>query len=336
MAFSRITARRAAFALGLGLTLAASTADAQWQPQRPVEFVVTAGAGGGTDIFARTVQAIVQKHNLMAQPVIVQIKGGGSGAEGYVYMKTQEGDPHKVVFGTHNLYVLSLGAKVAFTHNDLTPIAAMAFDEFLLWVKGDSPIKSAKDYIAAAKASADGFKVTGAQSKDSDELLTKLIEKAIGAKLTYVPFKSGAEADVQVSGGHFTSHVNNPSESIGGWRAGKVRPLCVFNPSNLPAGAKVTETQSWSDIPPCNKEGIAVDSFTQPRIASLAGKVPAEAAAFWTDLFKKVAATPEWKDYIDKTSQTSRALTGGDLKAFIDKDYERQRGIFAEQNWLVK
>ena len=324
----------AAMATALGLT--AGSAMAQWQPQKPVEFVVTAGAGGGTDIFARTVQAIVQKHNLMTQPIIVQGKGGGSGAEGYVYMKTSEGDAHKVVFGTHNLYVLSLGAKVAFTHNDLTPIAAMAFDEFLLWVKSDNPIKTAKDYIAAAKAKPDGFIVTGAQSKDSDELLTKLIEKAAGIKLTYVPFKSGAEADVQVSGGHFVSHVNNPSESIGSWKADKVRPLCVFNPGRLPAGPKVTATQGWSDIPSCRDEGIAVDSFTQPRIASIPGKVPAEAVAFWTELFKKVAATPEWKDYIDKSSQTGRTLTGDALKTFIAMDYDRQRAIFAEQNWLTK
>ncbi len=124
--------------------LPASVAWADWQPNKPVEFVVTAGAGGGTDIFARTVQSIIQKHNLMAQPIVVNIKGGGSGAEGYVYTKLAEGDSHKIVFGTHNSYVLPLAAKVAFTHNDLTPLAAMVFDEFLLWVKADSPIKTVK------------------------------------------------------------------------------------------------------------------------------------------------------------------------------------------------
>ena len=124
--------------------LPASVAWADWQPSKPVEFVVTAGAGGGTDIFARAVQAAVQKNNLMSQPIIVTIKGGGSGAEGYVYGKSAEGDAHKLIFGTHNMYVLPLAAKVAFTHKDLTPIAAMVFDEFLIWVKADSPIKDSK------------------------------------------------------------------------------------------------------------------------------------------------------------------------------------------------
>jgi tripartite-type tricarboxylate transporter receptor subunit TctC len=327
--------RQAGFAL-MAVGLAAAPALAEWKPTKPVEFIVTAGAGGGTDIFARSVQAAIQKNNLMDQPIIVQIKGGGSGAEGFVYTKAAEGDAHKIVFGTHNVYVLPLGAKVAFTHNDLTPLAAMAFDEFLLWVKGDSPIKSAKDFIAAAKSKPGGLKMAGAQSKDSDELVTLLTGKAIGAKLIYVPFKSGGETDVQLSGGHVDGHVNNPSESIGNWKAGKVRPLCVFNTQPLAGTGKVTETQGWQDIEPCNKQGIGLDQFTQPRIASLPGKVPADAVAFWTALFKKVAETAEFKDYITRTAQSARTLTGDDLKKFIATDYDRFKGVFAEQGWLVK
>ena len=71
---------KAMLALAIAATVTTG-AQAQWQPTKPVEFVVTAGAGGGTDIFARTVQAVITKYNLMPQPIVVQIKGGGSGAE---------------------------------------------------------------------------------------------------------------------------------------------------------------------------------------------------------------------------------------------------------------
>ena len=314
----------------------ASVALAEWQPSKPVEFVVTAGAGGGTDIFARAVQAAVQKNNLMSQPIIVTIKGGGSGAEGYVYTKAAEGDSHKVVFGTHNMYVLPLAAKVAFTHKDLTPIAAMVFDEFLIWVKGDSPIKDTKGYIEAVKAKGGQWKMAGAQSKDSDELITKLIEKSIGTKIIYVPFKSGGEADVQLSGGHLDSHVNNPAESVGNWKAGKVRPLCVFNKEPLAGGAKVTDTQGWSDIPTCKSQGVGIEQFQQPRIASLPGKVPADVVTFYQNLLRKVAETQEWKDYVTRTAQTGRVLIGGDLSKFIDEDYARFQTVFKEQGWLVQ
>jgi len=326
---------RTAFSAALAaLILYAPAAHAQWQPTKPVEFVVTAGAGGGTDIFARTVQSIITKYKLMPQPIVVQIKGGGSGAEGYIYTRSASGDAHKLVFGTQNSYVLPLGSKVAYTHADMTPVAAMALDEFLLWVKADGPIKTVADYVAAAKSRT--MKMAGAQSKDSDEIITKLMEKALGTKIIYVPFKSGGEADVQMTGGHVDSHVNNPSESTGSWRAGKSLPLCVFNRERLPAGAKITETMSWGDIPTCSSQGLAVDQYTQPRLVMMPPKVPAEAAAYYADVLEKVSKTPEWKEYIDKTSQSNRFIAGEDFKKFIAADFERFKQVFTEQNWLVQ
>ncbi len=211
----------------------AAPAHAAWQPQKPIEFVATAGPGGGTDNLARAVQSIVTKYKLTDQPVVVVNKAGGSGAEGYVYGKVSAGDPYKVIFGTSNAWQQPLVSKVAFNYTDLTPIAAMAQDEFLLWVKQDAPYKTAGDFLKAA-ASGD-FKMGGAQSKDTDEVLTRMIEKAAHVKFTYIPFKSGAEAAVQLAGGHIDSHVNNPSESLGQWRGGTQRPLCAFSPKRLPA-----------------------------------------------------------------------------------------------------
>src|SRR5919199_766852 len=146
---SKIAILLASGSLGL---FAAQAAQAKWKPTKPIEFLGAAGPGGGTDIFDRTVQAIIQKYNLVDQPILVTAKGGGSGAEAYVYTMAATGDPHKLVFGTSNLYTLPLVAKVAFKHTDFVPVAAMVFDEFMLWVKGDSPYNDYKSYTEAAKA----------------------------------------------------------------------------------------------------------------------------------------------------------------------------------------
>ena len=198
---------------GAIVVLFVAPAAAEWRPSKPIEFVATAGPGGGTDNLARAIQSIITKYKLTEQPVVVVNKGGGSGAEGYVYGKVSAGDPYKVIFGTSNAWQQPLVSKVAFNYTDLTPIAAMAQDEFLLWVKQDSPCKTASDYLKAAVTG--DFKMGGAQSKDTDEVLTRMIEKTGHVKLTYIPFKSGAEAAVQLAGGHIDSHVNNPSESLG-------------------------------------------------------------------------------------------------------------------------
>jgi putative tricarboxylic transport membrane protein len=317
----------------LALT-AAVPAHADWQPQKPIEFVATAGPGGGTDNLARAVQGIITKYKLTDAPVVVVNKAGGSGAEGYVYGKASAGDPYKVIFGTSNAWQQPLVSKVAFNYTDLTPIAAMAQDEFLLWVKQDAPYKTATDFLKAA-ASGD-FKMGGAQSKDTDEVLTRLIEKAAHVKFTYIPFKSGAEAAVQLAGGHIDSHVNNPSESLGQWRGGTQRPLCAFSPKRLPQGPKITATEGWSDIPTCVEQGLAISQYEQPRTVWLPGKVSADQTAFYQDLMKKVQATPEWKDYIEKSSQVDTFLSGDAFDKFIKEDLEHLKQVAAEQGWLVK
>src|SRR3979490_3162057 len=240
-------------------------ANAAWQPVKPIEFIATAGPGGGTDNFARAVQGIITKHKFIEQPIVVVNKGGGSGAEGYTYTKAMAGDPYKVVFGTSNAWTQPMVSKVAYRHTDLTPIAAMVQDEFLLWVKQDAPYQNVQDFVKAIAAKPSGdFKMGGAQSKDTDETLTRMIDKAAKVKFTYIPFKSGAEAAVQLAGGHIDSHVNNPSESIGQWKGSTQRPLCAFRPPRLPDGPKGTDKKSWHDIPTSVDSATAIPNFHQP------------------------------------------------------------------------
>jgi putative tricarboxylic transport membrane protein len=316
-------------------TTLSGTAVAAWQPAKPIEFVATAGPGGGTDNFARAVQNIITKHKLVEQPIVVTNKAGGSGAEGFTYVKAMAGDPYKVVFGTSNAWNQPMVSKVAFKHTDLTPIAAMVQDEFLLWVKQDAPYQNVTDYLKAVAAKPGDFKMGGAQSKDTDEVLTRLIDKAAKVKFTYIPFKSGAEAAVQLAGGHIDSHINNPSESIGQWKGSTQRPLCAFSQQRLPDGPKVTSTQNWHDIPTCVESGLNIPQYQQPRTVWLPGKVTAEQAAFYVDLMRKVQATPEWKEYIERSSQTDTFLTGDALSKFIAEDMARTHDVAAEEGWLL-
>src|SRR5262249_8449383 len=121
-------------------TLAAAPASA-WEPSKPVEIVVAAGAGGASDQSARMLQAAGQKSNLMKQPMVVSLKGGASGAEALMYMKSGE-DPHKFIIAYSLIYTLPLSAKIPFDWRNLTPVAVMAFDQFVLWDNVQIPYKS--------------------------------------------------------------------------------------------------------------------------------------------------------------------------------------------------
>jgi putative tricarboxylic transport membrane protein len=326
-------------ALGAVLGLAAAmpaTAQPAWKPSKPVEFVVASGPGGGTDNFARTVQSIIAKYELMPVSVVVSNKGGGSGAEGFVYTRLADRDPHKMVFGTSNAWLLPLVAKMAWKPQDLTPVAAMAFDEFALWVKADSPFETAGDYLKAIRAAPERqFRMGGSQSKDTDEILTRLVERAAKIRWTYVPFRSGGEAGVQLAGGHIDSNVNNPSESLGAWRGNQVRPVCIFAPQRLPASAPVAGNTGWGDIPTCAEQGIPVTEYRMPRTIFLPGNVPAGAQAYYAGVMKRVSETPEWKEFTERTSQTARFMDAEQMRAFMAEDEKTSRALFQEEGWLV-
>src|SRR6476646_7041258 len=200
----------------------ANSPAAAWEPTKPVEIVVAAGAGGASDQMARMMQSAIQKNNLMKQPVVVSLKGGASGAEALIYMKASEGDPNKVLIAYSLIYMLPLSAKIPFNWRDLTPVSVVALSQIKLRDNAAGP-KTVKEFIAAAKAASSPFKMGGTGSKREDHVLTVFMEQKTGTKFSYLPYKSGGEAATQLVGNHTESNVNNPSENLEVWRAGQVR-----------------------------------------------------------------------------------------------------------------
>src|ERR1700745_2157111 len=136
----------------LSAILASAPANAAgWEPTKPVEIVVAAGAGGASDQMARMMQAAIQKNNLMKQPMGVSLKGGATGAEGLMYMKSSDGDANKVLIAYSLIYMLPLSAKIPFNWRDLTPVSVIPLDQFVLWDNASRP-QTVKDFIAAAMA----------------------------------------------------------------------------------------------------------------------------------------------------------------------------------------
>src|ERR1041385_1443483 len=156
-----------------------------WEPTKPVEIVVAAGAGGASDQMARMMQAAIQKNKLMSQPVIVSLKGGAAGAEALIYMKQSDGDANRLLLAYSLIYMLPLSAKIPFNWRDLTPIAVTALDQFVLWDNTQMQAKNVKEFVAAAKSANPPFKMGGTGSKREDQVLTVFMEKKTGAKFLY-------------------------------------------------------------------------------------------------------------------------------------------------------
>ena len=325
----------AAFAASaLALSLAAGPVHA-WEPTKPVEIVVAAGAGGASDQMARMMQAAIQKNNLMKQPVVVTLKGGASGAEALIYMKSSTGDPNKVLLAYSLIYMLPLSAKIPFNWRELTPVAVTAMDEFVLWTNTTLPYKTTKEFVEAAKKADPQFKMGGTGSKREDHVLTVFLEKKTGAKFAYLPYKSGGEAATQLVGNHTQSNVNNPSENLEVWRAGQVRPLCVFDKERIQYKSKVAGEMSWNDIPTCKEQGVDVQ-YLMLRAMFLPGKVTADQTAFYVELFKKVSQTAEYKDYMEKQALKPIFLAGKDMLKFLEEDDALNKGLMTEAGFVAQ
>jgi tripartite-type tricarboxylate transporter receptor subunit TctC len=316
------------------LALTAGTVSA-WEPAKPVEIVVAAGAGGASDQMARMMQAAIQKNHLMKAPVVVTLKGGASGAEALMYMKGSPGEADKVLIGYSLIYILPLSAKIPFSWRELTPVSIIALDQFVLWDNASMPEKNVKEFIAAAKAANPPFKMGGTGSKREDHVLTAFIEKRTGARFTYLPYKSGGEAATQLVGNHTQSNVNNPSENLEVWRAGQVRALCVFDKERISYKAKVTPTQSWNDVPTCKEEGLDLQ-YLMLRGMFLPGKVTLEQTAFYVQLFKKVTETTEYKEYMEKQALKPIFLAGADMVKFLEEDEVVHKSLMTEAGFVAK
>ena len=327
-------ARRVAAAAALAV-MAVAPAFA-WEPNKTVEFIVPAGTGGGADQMARFIQSVVAKHQLMKEPMVVENQGGGAGAEGFLSVKGSKGDGTKLIITLSNLFTTPLATGVPFSYKDLTPVEMMALDEFVLWVNAKTPYKTAKDYIDAIKAAPPGkFKMGGTGSKQEDQIVTTLIEKQTGAKLTYIPYKGGGDVATQLVGKHVDSSVNNPIEAVAQWRAGNLRPLCVFDSQRMPYNDKITKDMSWHDIPTCKESGLNVE-YLMLRGIFMPGGVSQDMVNYYVGVLDKVRATPDWKSFMDQGAFNQSHMTGKEYADWVAKAEKQHEDLMREAGFLHK
>jgi putative tricarboxylic transport membrane protein len=318
--------RRGAFGLGAASVAAfvvagAMPAAAEWKPVKPVEFVVMAGQGGGADKLARFIQSIIEKNKYAEVPFIPINKGGGSGADALRYLKDNAGNDHVIMATLNSYYTTPLrNPGIGVNIEEFTPIARLAEDTFVLWVNSDSPIKSVDDYVKTVKKEGTGWKMGGTGTGQEDSLVTAMLEKAYGIKMTYVPFKGGGTVAANLVGKHVDSTVNNPSEAIGFLQAGKVRPLASL--TNEP----IAEVGSVPTFKSLGKDLV----YRMQRSVVAPGGIKPEVAAYYVGVFKKVFDSDEWKGYCKKNALQCSMLTGDDLKKYFADEKAAHAALLKE------
>ena len=295
-------------------------------PEKPVTLIVHASAGGGSDIFARTLASSVEKDKLLPQPLVVENKPGGSGGIAFAYVAGKTKDPYFMVTAVTSFITTPLMGKTPVGLKDFTPIANFAFDEYMLMVGANSKYKSVKDIIADAKANPKKITVGGTQLGSSDSICTYLIEQAAGVQLNYVVFNSGGEVNAAILGGHVDIAVANPGEALELWKAGKVKLLGVYAEKRLEAAP---------EVPTLKEQGINAVYVQNRGLAAPAG-IPADARKVLEEALFKYTKTETFRKYAKENMLTEAWMDGKAFGKFLEEEKARYTTVLTDMGLIKK
>jgi putative tricarboxylic transport membrane protein len=312
--------------LSLGAAMAPSNALAQWQPERPIEFVIQTSPGGGSDIYTRLWLGIIEKYELSPVPLTPVNMPGGAGAVALTYLYGQDGDPHYLTPTLNSIVTTPLQQKipVMYTSEDLTPVAMMTTDPFLLWVNPEK-YKTWEEFHAACKENR--LTATGTGARQEDEIQIGLIQEAAGCEpFRYVPQSGGGVVASNVAGGHSDFNVNQPAEALPHF-PDKLIPLVVFAKDRHPASPD-TPTHWELEIGTENDNEYAELLDLETGLHQVRGLIgppnmPEDAKAWYDELFKKVFDSAEWQEFMK---------TNGMLGTYKDSDGYKEFLVTFEDN----
>ena len=315
MKFSKTICTVAALAL-TGFT---ALAQAQWKPTKTLEVIVHTAPGGGNDLLARAVAQMLEKEKLL--PVRMQVinKPGGNGAVAAAALSEKKGESNVLGFITSVWIANPLTTSEAkVTLHDLTPVANLLREPAVFAVRSDSPYKTLKDFIDAAKAKPGELKQSGGSVTSRDNIIRQTLQTSTGAKWAFVSFQGGGERLAALLGGHVDMMVIEPQEAGEQIRAGKLRVLAQIADKPLP---------SYQNVPTLKQAGFDVVATPQIRAVVAPPGIPKEALAYYEDMFLKLSKTASWKKYVEDYQLEDGYSNGADLGKSItqiEKDMRTQ------------
>ncbi len=300
------TMKRGLMAAAAATALVAPTAVlADWQPTRPIEFIIQTSPGGGSDTYARLWIGIIEKYGLSPVPVTPVNMPGGAGAVAMAHMANQAGDPHYITPTLNSLVTTALQQQipVMFPSEDLTPIAKMLMDPFWL-VTNPANIGSWEEFVERCQA--DRLTTTGTGSRSEDEIQINLIREAADCQqFRYVPAGGGGEVASQVAGGHMDFNVNQPAEALPHYPE-RLIPIVQFVPERDAAFPDVpthwelgigTEKEVMDGVTYAEMLDIETGLHQMRGVMGAPG-IPDEAVAWYENLFQQIFESDDWQQFM--------------------------------------
>ena len=298
-------------------------AQAQFKPTKTIEFVVHGGPGSGNDVFARQLITIIEQEKLAPVRLQVANKPGGGSTTAAAYVVSKKNDAHVIACFTNAWITDTLVQKAASNRVvDMTPIVRLVIEPALVVVRADSPYKTMQDFINAAKEKPGALKWSGGSITSRENVVRQLLMKVTGARWAFISFPGGGERIAALLGGHVDMMIVDPSEAGEQVRAGKLRAIAQVADRRLP---------DFPDIPTLQEAGYKIPNVPQMRGVVGAPGMPADAVAYYEDLFVKVSKTPAWQKFLKESRARRRdRARQAELGKFLGEFEDQLRSILKE------
>ncbi|WP_423782083.1 Bug family tripartite tricarboxylate transporter substrate binding protein [Cupriavidus pauculus] len=219
---------------GLTCTAAAQAQEGSY-PNRPVMLVVSAAAGGTTDLAARLISEPLAK--ALGQSVVVDNKPGGNGTIAAQAVQRAKPDGYTLLVQYSGYHVITpLLTKTSWDPvKDFAPVANLLSAPQVLVVRPGLPVKSLKELVAYAKANPNKLNYASSGNGSLQHVSTELLNQMAGIQITHVPYKGTGPAMTDLLGGNVDMTITTPPPLMGHIAAGKLRPLVVTSKTRLPS-----------------------------------------------------------------------------------------------------
>jgi tripartite-type tricarboxylate transporter receptor subunit TctC len=278
------------FRITLAAALAAVTAFASAQgtyPSKPITLIVPTAPGGTTDISARMLADPLGK--ALGQTVIVDNRGGASGAVAAVAVKRAEADGHTLLMQYSGYHVITphVSKQAAqWTHDDLRPVANVLSAPQVIVVREGLPVKTLAELVAYAKANPGKLTYASSGNGSLQHVTGAMLEQQAGIQLTHIPYKGTGPALQDLLGAQVDMTFGTPPPFMAFIQSGKVRALAVTGktrlaslpnvPTAAEAGLPKLDATSWFGV-------FAPAKTPQPVIDKLSAEI------------QKLVATPAFQ-----------------------------------------
>lgn len=307
---------------GVLLSAIASIACAQWKPERAVEVVVFAAAGGGNDKAARVLQKIWQDNRMLEAVVVNKVGGGGSLA--YTYVSQKAGDGHTIGIAQAGLLTNQITGRSPIGVGDVTVLPYIGTEPVALAVRTESPYRNLREFVDQLKKDPASLSVSvGSTLGAVNHFSMALLAKAAGIdakKLKILVFGGGAESVTNLLGGHIDAMAQASNNAIPFYQAGKMRILGISTEKR---------TAGLPDVPTFREQGfnVVIDGwyvFVGPKRMT-----PAQ-VAYWDDIFARTLRTDDWKKFVASSGWEAGYKNSQDAAAYLKREYDEAKGILTD------